>query len=165
MRRFLQLILIVTSLTGIAGAQTSNWPGSQSKPDGIFPIDLVTVAEPTVRQKCRIHEITPDSITCGVGMLRDPVVYKRDDVAALIMPRSHAMRITGIIEFVAGAACLAGSFFVGAGAVVILMEVLGGFSTFVGQFNAIFADDMGMDQTHDKLIYQGPYTTLSVAMH
>ena len=115
MRRLFQLVLIATSIaafTGIACAQSTAWPGNQSKPNGVSSIDLVTIAEPGVRQKCRVHEITVEAITCGVGPLREAVVYKRSDVAAIIVPPNHTLRVTGIIELVAGAACLAGSFFV-----------------------------------------------------
>ena len=163
MRKFFQLVLIATSISAVAGvasAESTAWPGSQSKPNSISSIDLVTVSEPGVRHKCRVHEITPETITCGVGMLREAVVYKRDNVAALIVPPSHTLRTTGIIELIAGAACLAGSFFVSAGAVVILMEVVGGLSTFIGQFNVIFDDG----PTHDELIYQRPYTPLTVGL-
>ena len=48
----------------------------------------------------------------------------------------------------------------GKAGVVILMEVVGGLSTFIGQFNIIFDDS----PLHDELLYQRPYTPLTIAL-
>jgi len=137
-----------------------HWP-LQSEPAGILPIDLVTVSEPGVRHKCRVHSITETEITCGVGIGSKPVVYPRENVAALISPPSHAALIDTILEVTAGTACILASVFVPITAAAVIMQVAGGISFPDALFNYGVDND---DHSHDILRYQRPNTPLTVTL-
>jgi hypothetical protein len=93
------------------------WPSNNY----LHKVDLVTVSQPGIVRHCRVHAITDDAITCGNGMGRKPVVYQRDDVAALLAPRRRPRR-DGIVTAAEIAGGSAGVAFAGPVAVVIVMS-------------------------------------------
>ncbi len=138
----------------------SKWPSKQDRPAGVIPIDLVTVSEPGVRHKCRVHAITEDEIVCGVGIGRKPVAFKREDVAALIIPPDHSTLRTNVLYLGAAAGCVAASFFPPATVAVVLLRVGGG--AFISMaFTNLFDDG---DHNDDELVYQRAGTPLSVTL-
>lgn len=160
MPHFLQIRRIAVAMAlspcALAFAQR-DWP-LQDKPAGVLPMDLVTVADPSTRHKCRVHSITAEAVTCGVGFGKKPLVYHRDNVAALILPPTHATRFATIVELSMGAAYLAGSFFVPVTALVVTLRVLAGITPFAVLSN-YFDDD---DHADDQLVYQRPNTPLTI---
>jgi len=151
--------LALSSGTFVLAQNTSPWP-LQPKPAGTLAIDLVTVSEPGVRHKCRVHSVTETAITCGIGPFRKPVIYPRENVAAIILPPTHAAMIDTVLELTAGAACLAASFFVPITAVVILLRVAAGLSPWIALTN-VWDDD---DHSNDIVAYQRPDTPLTVSL-
>jgi hypothetical protein len=139
--------------------QHSEWPEYQQQAG---TLDLVTITEPAIRNKCRVHTITADSITCGHGMGRKPIVYRRDTVAALINPPDQSSRNAVIYQSIVAAAWIAGSFFVPIAPVVILLRVLAGLSPLVSYLTVIIND---IDHPHDILLYQRPNTPLTIHLH
>jgi hypothetical protein len=145
----------------LARAQdTAKWPAKQDKPSGVLPIDLVTMSEPGLRHKCRVHAITEDQIVCGVGFGRKAVVYKREEVAALIVPPDHSTRTATILYLTAAAGCVAASFFPPATVAVVLLRVAAGVSVSLALTN-VWDDD---DHNDDRLVYQHLGTPLSVTL-
>jgi len=159
-------IMVALALAGgllcpLARAQdATNWPAKQDKPSGVMPIDLVTVSEPGVRHKCRVHAITEGQIVCGVGFGRKPVVYSREDVAALILPPDHSTLTANILYLTAAAGFVAASFFPPATAAVVLLRVGAGAWLIMAGTN-LFDDD---DHNDDRLIYQRAGEPLSVTL-
>jgi hypothetical protein len=149
-------------VSGVAGAQdVTKWPEKQDKPAGVLPLDLVTVSEPGLRHKCRVHAVTEDQIVCGVGFARKAVVYRREDVAALILPPDHSTRTANILYLTATAGCVAASFFPPATVAVVLLRVGAGvFVSFV--LDNVWDDD---DHNDDQVVYQRAGTPLSVTLH
>ena len=85
------LIAFFLSASSIALAQTqaqTNWPQPGNHAD-YGTVEVITLANPGHRNYCRVHAITPDTIVCGVGAARKPVLYHRDEVAAILDPVNH----------------------------------------------------------------------------
>jgi hypothetical protein len=91
-------------------------------------LDIITVTQPGVRHRCRLHTITNDAIVCGVGIGKKPITYQAEDVAAVLERHPDPTKTVSVIVLVAGAACLAGSFFTPVTAVAVLLRVLAGLS-------------------------------------
>lgn len=166
MRGLLLASAVCLMMAGLAceparAQDTAKWPARQDKPSGVLPIDLVTISEPGLRHKCRVHAITEDHIVCGVGFGRKPVVYRRGEVAALIVPRDHSTRTANILYLTAAAGCVAASFFPPATVAVVLLRVAAGALVSVSLAN-VWDDD---DHNDDRLAYQQAGTPLSVALH
>jgi hypothetical protein len=73
--------LSAASITS-AHAQTT-WPQPGTHAD-YGTVEVITLSDPGHRHYCRLHAITADTIVCGVGLARKPVLYRRDDVAGLL---------------------------------------------------------------------------------
>ena len=88
--RFITISLAALLLPALLAAQaTAEWPKPNTHPD-VGTVDLVTVSDPGMRHKCRVHSLSADTITCGAGFARKPVVYQRDNVAAIISRPEHS---------------------------------------------------------------------------
>jgi hypothetical protein len=146
---------------GVARAQEkTQWPQKQDKPSGLLPVDLVTVAEPDVRHKCRVHAITEDQIVCGVGFARKAVTYRREDVAAIILPPDHAARTANILYLTAAAGCVAASFFPPATVGVVLLR-MGAGAFVLAVITNLFDDE---DHADDRVVYQKAGTPLRIPL-
>jgi len=92
-------LLFAVASTSLAQAQTT-WPQPGTHAD-YGTVEVITLANPSIRHYCRVHAITADTIACGIGMARKPVVYQRTDIAALLKaakPRlGHSLITAGII--------------------------------------------------------------------
>lgn len=166
MRRHLWTITVYmatvgSAACGVARAQEmTRWPQKQDKPSGLLTINLVTVSEPDVRHKCRVHAITEDEIVCGVGFARKAVTYRREDVAAIILPPDRSTRTANIIYLTAAAGCVAASFFPPATVAVVLLRIgAGAFALAV--ITNLFDDD---DHADDRVVYQRAGTSLRVPL-
>ena len=142
------------------GQDVTKWPEKQDRPAGFLPVDLVTVAEPGVRHKCRVHAITEDQIVCGIGFARKAVAYKREDVAALIVPPDHSTRTANILYLTAAAGFVAASFFPPATVAVVLLRVGAGGWVALALTN-LWDDD---DHRDDRVVYQRAGVPLSVTL-
>lgn len=155
------MVAVGCAVCGLARAQkTSKWPQNQHKPAGLLPVDLVTVSEPDVRHKCRVHAITEDRIVCGVGFARKAVTYQREDVAAIILPPDHSTRTANILYLTAAAGCAAASFFPPATVAVVLLRI--GAGAFISAVLTNAWDDE--DHTDDQVLYQRAGTPLSIPL-
>jgi hypothetical protein len=152
---------ICSAACGVARAQqTTKWPEKQDKPRGVLPVDLVTVSEPGVRHRCRVHAITEDQIVCGVGFAQKAVTYRREDVAAIIVPPDHSTRTANILYLAAAAGCVAASFFPPATVAVVLLRIGAGAFIFAALTN-IWDDD---DHKDDRVVHQRAGTPLSITL-
>ena len=142
------------------GQEITRWPEKQGKPSGLLPVDLVTVSEPNVRHRCRVHAITEDRIVCGVGFARKAVTYRREDVAAIIIPPDHSTRTANILYLTAAAASVAASFFPPATVAVVLLRIGAGALVFACLTN-VWDDD---DHNDDRVVYQRAGTPLTVPL-
>jgi hypothetical protein len=125
-------------------------------------MDIVTVANPNVRQHCHLRELTTDTITCKAARHHAEAVFNRLDVLAFIAPPSHA-NLIGFLEVGAiVGAVLAASFFVPFGW-AITIRVVAGF-LFYGGWAGVgdIADHSMSDHNHDILLYQRPNTLLTI---
>ena len=155
------LAMVGGMVCGVARAQgLTKWPSKQDKPAGVLPLDLVTVSEPGVRHKCRVHSVSEDQIVCGVGFARKAVVYRREDVAALIVPPDHSTRTANIFYLTAAAGCVAASFFPPATVAVVLLRVGAGVLVSL-RLTSVWDDD---DHNDDRVMYQRTGTPLSVTL-
>ena len=164
-RHFWTIVVLVAAagcaVCGMARAQdTAQWPENQDKPSGVLPVDLVTVSEPSVRHKCRVHAITEDQIVCGVGFGRKAVTYRRENVAAIIIPPDHSTRTSDILYLTAAAGCVAASFFPPATVAVVLLRI--GAGAFVSAVLTNMWDDD--DHTDDRVVYQRAGTSLNIPL-
>lgn len=166
MRRYLWTITMYMAAVGISACgvaraqEPTRWPENQSKPNGLLPVNLVTVSEPDVRHTCRVHAITEDHIVCGVGVGRKPVTYRREDVAAIIVPPDHSTRTANIVFLTAAAGCVAASFFPPATVAVVLLRVGAGAFAFA-TLTSLWDDN---DHTDDRVVYQRADTPLRIAL-
>jgi len=159
MRQILLFLTLTISITGAAYAENvSTWPTDRGSLQG--RVDIVTQSDPGTRQRCRVHQLTENSITCGRGIGRKAVTYQRSDVLSIINPPSQQDRFIAWEVGAVSAALIAGSFFVPIEPLVIVMRVIGGFG-----FYAIALDPGdSADHRNDILVYQQPGTKLSVRL-
>jgi hypothetical protein len=138
-----------------AGSITLPWP----KPDHeLGKVDIVTMADAATRHHCHVQSITPDTITCGSGLVRKKVTYRRDDVAAIIDPPNHAGEhlFFGCMT-VAIAGTVAAAIFLPAWAAV----VIGVPAIVLALETAMFTDG---DSNNDTILYQNPNTNLTLKL-
>jgi hypothetical protein len=77
-------IILCAALMPVAKAHAqTTWPPPGTHAD-YGTVEVITLSHPKVRHYCRVHSITADTITCGIGLARKPVLYRRDDVAGLL---------------------------------------------------------------------------------
>jgi hypothetical protein len=148
----------------------ADWPApapSEKLPQS--NLDIVTIDQPTIRQRCRVREIQHDTITCHAAHHRPDFVYRREAILALIAPPSHENLIG--IATAAGlvAATLAASFFVPF-AWSLTLRIIAGFLFFAGwAANGVVQDDLAAigyhDHNNDILLYQRPNTPLTLHLH
>jgi hypothetical protein len=160
MRELLSVVLFFALAGSMQGQDHSQWR-TQSGPTGGKAIDLVTVSDPSLRHKCRVHSITEAEVVCGVGPLRKPVIYQRENVAALILPPTHSALVSSILEVAVSAGLIAGSLFVPITAVAVMMQVYGGFSASGIIANLICHNN---DHDHDIVAYQRANTALNITL-
>jgi hypothetical protein len=153
------LIASLLSMVSIplAHAQAhTDWPASSIHTYGT--VAVVTVSDPGIRHHCRVHAITIDTLVCGVGFARKPVIYQRDDVAALIEPPSHSSEplVLGCLSIAIAGTVAAAVFLPPLAAVAIGIP-----SMLIGFTFAMVTDDDSHDET---LLYQRPNTPLTVTV-
>jgi len=139
---------------------TANWPTERNHLQNVVRLDIVTLTRRNTRQRCDDFQVTDTTVICGSDHHKQ-TVFQRDDVAALIDPRSHHDRDIMIIPLALLAASLIGSFFVPL-AWSITLRVFTGLS--FAAFAAMGEGDSG-DHSKDILIYQRPGTPLTTALH
>ncbi len=124
-------------------------------------IIVVKLAQPGVRHTCKVKSLTPAALTCSRSFGRDPVVYKPEEVEALINPRDHShpwlvaggfLSAGGGLIFAATLVNPIGAVFLGIGAAYVIAT-------------APLAFMMGDEpDTPDHLLYLAPDHKLSVAL-
>jgi len=142
------------------------WPSQRGKKD-YDPIDVVTVSQPGVRHSCSVPTLTKDTIVSS-RFARKPIIYQRDDVAALLLRPRHPDRNSLIASLVFTAACIASSFFVPSVGVAILLRAAAGLPYVIVISVALFTsalDDDGSDHNNDFLLYQKSGVPLTVTLH
>ena len=145
--------------TIILAGTISDWPPSKwSLPHEVV---VVTLTRPGVRQKCEFPDLTADTLTCAASHRHPPTTFKREDVAALIHPRSHEERNIMLIPIALMAASLVASFFVPL-AWSITLRVFTGLC--FGVFGAMGIGATGSDRNSDILLYQRPNTPLTITL-
>ena len=102
------LIAFFLISASILHAQTpTTWPQPGTHAD-YGTVEVITLANPGIRHYCRVHAITADTIVCGVGAAHKPVLYHRDEVAAILEsvdydPLTHSIQHSMVTAFEAGA--------------------------------------------------------------
>lgn len=137
------------------------WPTYRTSGDRI---DVVTLAEPTVRHACKIKHFNADSVVCRGIHGAKPATYKRDDVLALIDPPVHAAFWQNFLAISLGAGLVAASPFVPVTGIAVLFQVTGGIALFGGVCD-FFDGGWKSDHDDDVVLYQRPETTLAVALN
>src|SRR6185437_7333145 len=76
-----------------SGAVTSNhdWQNAQSISSSSGKLFVVTIAQPSRRQPCRIRSFTPDKLVCS-RVIGGPRTYFPGQIIALILPGDHGSR-------------------------------------------------------------------------
>jgi hypothetical protein len=150
------IFLIATACCSTLTAQShTDWPAPTSHPE-LGPIEVLTVTAPGILHHCRVHSITTDSITCGVGLARRPVVYQRDNIAALIFAPDHSGEhlFVACISVVVAGTVVAAIFLPPLAAVAIGIP-----SIFLGLFSVMATDG---DHNDEAILYQRPKTPLTI---
>jgi cobalamin biosynthesis protein CobD/CbiB len=109
--------------------------------------------------------VTKDAILCRARFAHKPVVYRKNDVAALILPPSHSERYTFIAGVAFTAVCIVSSFFVPAVPVAIGLRIAAGLPPAVLLYLLFFTDKItedGSDHNDDILLYQKPNVPLQI---
>jgi hypothetical protein len=140
---------------------TSIWPHERWSLPNPNEVIVVTLARPGIRQRCRVPELTLDTLTCESPHHRASTIYQREDIAALIAPPSHQERNIMLIPVALMAVSLVGSFFVPL-AWSITLRVFSGVCLSV--FGAMGIGATGSDH-NEILLYQRPNTPLTVKLH
>ena len=141
-------------------AAIPSWPVTVPA-DKVF---IVTLAQPGVRNACKVKSLTAQALTCSRSLGRKPVVYRAEQVEALLNPHD------------ADYAGLAALSFLGAGGAIIYCATLLNPVTLagaivVGIFGGLIAATAGAfaigDNTDhsDHLLYLAPGHTLSVKLY
>ena len=154
--RSLALLAATTTIFASMRAQAqTKWPAPTSHSDyGL--LEVITVSGPGIRHPCRVHSISTDAITCGIGFARKPVRYQRDNVAALVYAPDHSGEHLSIgLISVAVAGTVASSIFLPPLAAV----AIGVPSIYFSLFSAMFADS---DHFNEDLLYQRSNTPLTI---
>ena len=156
--------LLVTALLGLhhaAHAQTlSNWPTpAEFKP--LHHADIVLVSNPRVRHPCRVHQVTPTGITCGVGIGRKPITYSAADIAAILQTHKDPTGKVIADVLIVGAACLAGAVLLPGTAVVVVLAVVAGLSLPIAAAMAIGDNP---EPYQDTVFYLRPNTALNLPL-
>ena len=97
------LALAVISLTlAVAQSRTSpepgtvpsnhDWQDAQSVGSSNRKLFVVTIAQPSRRQTCRIRSFTPDKLVCS-RVIGGPRTYLPGQIIALILPGDHGLKL------------------------------------------------------------------------
>ncbi len=163
-------LALVTIVTACLHAQQETIPPQRNPyPEHTWPsyessgehLDVITLAEPTVRHPCRVKHFHADDIICHGIHGQQPITYKRQDVAALINPPSHRQLWQTVAATSIAAGVIAASVFVPVTGVAVLMQVAGGITIF-GSIMDCF--DLQENHDDDILVYQRAGTKLAVAL-
>ena len=124
---------------------------------------VVTFAHPKQEQACRIQSFKEDQLVCSRNRGHAPVVYRAQDVAALITPGVHSGILPTFLGVVgAGAGAITGAVFLAsvtiAGAVAV--AVAGGFLLLLSTCVAMGADS----DNPDSVLYLAPGQQLQVKL-
>ncbi len=138
-------------------AQTP-WPPPGTHAD-YGTVEIITLADPGHRHYCRVHAITRDTILCGVGFARKPVLYHRDDVAAILES------VFSNFEHSLAAGCEAGAFIAIVAATAILSPWLSLAIAASAIPHAIYSTISPHPTWHaEQILYQRPNTPLTVRL-
>jgi hypothetical protein len=167
----ISLLISITTLTSTAQQAASSSPSAtinvasgisgwpQNRWSLPHEVVVVTISRPGVRQKCKFPDLTADTLTCAASHHHSPTTYTREDIAALIHPRSHEERNIMLIPAVLMGALIASSFFVPLGwAITLRVFAFLSFCT----FGAMGIGATGDDHNHDIVLYQRPNTPLTI---
>jgi hypothetical protein len=140
-----------------ANKTPSVWPEARWSLPNPNKVNVVTLTRPGVRQKCKVIDLTEDTLTCASSHHRAPTAYKSEDIAALIDPPNHADRNAQLAIAAVDAVFLAASFFVPLAPSIILRVVTG--ILFEG---LAWVDED--DRNNESLLYQRPNTPLTIKL-
>jgi len=156
----LPMIFLATTCVFSAAAQTpptDTWSGVYLG----TKVKVVTTAEPKRAQKCHVKSFETDQIVCSRHFGRNPVSYKRGDVAAIIDPGWEPIcwaffgLAGGGVGAITGAILLRSVF-----VVAVPLGMAGGVAILVSFFTLMEADD----GSPPRLLYLKPGEKLQVAL-
>ena len=148
-----------------AQAQTHTTPSPETTSWSKFsettldrPLEVITVAEPTVRHKCTVKKITADHIECG-RHLHSSMIYTRDQIQTVLAPAYKPSAWVSILigEGIAGGIVTGACFLAMLGPVGIVAAVpVGLIGVMFGLFVVAY-DDSGPEP--ERFLYLRPTTS------
>jgi hypothetical protein len=177
LRRILILATLALLSATLALAQSpalwSSWPPSAPRSNtfrGAIAIGpshgklyVVTIAHPKQEQTCRIQSFKQDQLVCLGNHGHTPVVYRAQDIAALITPGLHSGILATFLGFVgAGAGAITGAVFLASISMIgaVAVAAAGGFLLLFSTYLAMGADSYDSD----IVLYLAPSQTLQVKL-
>jgi hypothetical protein len=140
----------------------ANWEGSPAFAPG-KKVFVVTIAKPRHRQSCRVENLSSAQLVCSRRLGRKPIVYRQQDVLALIDPGFHTRILPYFLGFVgAGAGTITGAVFLASISVVaaVPVAIIGGLILLASPLTAMAADG----DTPEVLLYLAPGHQLPFAL-
>lgn len=168
------LTLIFASLAHAQNVQPwASWPPSTPRSDtfrgamALGPTQgklfVVTIAHPKQKQTCRIQSFKEDQLVCSRSRGRAPIVYRAQDVAALITPGEHTNVVAWFLGYVGvGAGAITGAVFLASVTIIgaVPVAIAGGFILLMAPLTGMFADD----DCPDTVLYLAPGQQLQVKL-